>query len=140
MARQRRSGNGKGTNNSSSSNGSHIVSNKAKTKTNFIAYWKHIIGFTCFAIAACVGYLGYLETRVNTPFDDKKVSTNYFLKKIYKYIFLDGCAKWLRNPRTLLGELQTWSLFRFKNTRSTFFSHRFNVVLPQAVKTRRRWN
>lgn len=72
MARQRRAGNGKGTN-SSSSNGSHITTNKVKTKPGFTHYWKHIIGFTCFAIAACVGYLGYLETRVNTPFDDKKV-------------------------------------------------------------------
>lgn len=79
MARQRRIGNGGkgGTNNSSSSNGSHTVTNKAKTKTG--GYWKHIFGFTCFAIAACVGYLGYLETRVNTPFDDKKVGFFFLL-------------------------------------------------------------
>lgn len=78
MARQRRPANGKGTN-SSSSNGSHIASNKPKSKTGFATYWKHLIGFTCFAIAACVGYMGYLETRVNTPFDDKKVCINLLL-------------------------------------------------------------
>lgn len=75
MARQRRSGNVKGTN-SSSSNGSHIATNKEKTKTSITSYWKHLFGFTCFAVAACVGYMGYLETRVNTPFDDKKVGKN----------------------------------------------------------------
>lgn len=78
MARQRRivttSENkaDKGTN-SSSSNGSDSTSNKVKGQNGILMYWKHVIGFICFAIAACVGYMGYLETRVNTPFDDKKV-------------------------------------------------------------------
>lgn len=80
MARLRRSqaaneGMEKSTN-SSSSNGSNVATkNKSKASGGILSYWKHVIGFACFAIAATVGYMGYLETRVNTPFDDKKVFT-----------------------------------------------------------------
>lgn len=81
MARQRRAqgvnfeGKGDKGTNSSSSNGS-TAGAKAKMKTNnnsIVSYWKHLIGFVFFALAAGIGYMGYLETRVNTPFDDKKV-------------------------------------------------------------------
>lgn len=34
---------------------------------------KTILTFICLGIACCVGYKGYLETRVNTPFDSTKV-------------------------------------------------------------------
>lgn len=58
--------------NSSSSNGSN--SSKHKKSTNgSIPYWKHVIGFICFTVAVVVCFMGYLETRVNTPFDHKKV-------------------------------------------------------------------
>lgn len=59
--------------NSSSSNGSNSTKYVQSTKW-WIPYWKHIIGFTCLCIAIVIGYIGYLETRVNTPYDDKKVS------------------------------------------------------------------
>ncbi|XP_068154735.1 uncharacterized protein GCS1 [Drosophila tropicalis] len=35
--------------------------------------WKTLIGCICLAIATYCGYLGYLETRVNTPFDNQKM-------------------------------------------------------------------
>lgn len=37
--------------------------------------WKTVIGFVCLTVAVYVGTLGYLETRVNTPFDDEKASS-----------------------------------------------------------------
>ncbi|XP_022919576.2 mannosyl-oligosaccharide glucosidase [Onthophagus taurus] len=58
--------------NSSSSNGSNS-SKQSKQKNNLLSYWKMIMGCTCLMVAVCVGYLGYLETRVNTPYDDKKM-------------------------------------------------------------------
>ncbi|XP_017783438.1 PREDICTED: mannosyl-oligosaccharide glucosidase [Nicrophorus vespilloides] len=74
MVRQRRveaSKADKGTN-SSSSNGSTSVK-PVKDKKTILSYWKQYIGFLCFIFAAAVGYMGYLETRVNTPYDDKKI-------------------------------------------------------------------
>ncbi|KAF5275980.1 hypothetical protein FQA39_LY00776 [Lamprigera yunnana] len=83
MARQRRSQaisggdcknhKDKGTN-SSSSNGSYPPKLQQK-RQSILSYWKHFIGFTCFGIAVGVGFMGYLETRVNTPYDDKKMVT-----------------------------------------------------------------
>ncbi|KAM8718824.1 hypothetical protein ACLKA7_001521 [Drosophila subpalustris] len=35
--------------------------------------WKTLIGCVCLAIASYFGYLGYLETRVNTPYDNQKM-------------------------------------------------------------------
>lgn len=35
---------------------------------------KIVASLICISIAAYVGYKGYLETRVNTPYDDNKVS------------------------------------------------------------------
>uniref|UniRef100_A0A1A9UT33 Mannosyl-oligosaccharide glucosidase n=1 Tax=Glossina austeni TaxID=7395 RepID=A0A1A9UT33_GLOAU len=37
--------------------------------------WKTLIGCVCLAVASYFGYLGYLETRVNTPFDNQKMVT-----------------------------------------------------------------
>lgn len=42
-----------------------------------------VFAVLCLAIACCFCYKGYLETRVNTPFDSKKV--NIF---IYNYKFV----------------------------------------------------
>lgn len=81
MARQRRSqaiGANESKNskdkctNSSSSNGSNPPKVSQKN-FGLLSYWKHFIGFICFGIAVSVGYMGYLETRVNTPYDDKKM-------------------------------------------------------------------
>lgn len=55
---------------SSSSNES---TEKTPAKFNILRYWKAIAGWTILAIAIAIGYEGYLETRVNTPFDDKKM-------------------------------------------------------------------
>lgn len=35
--------------------------------------WHVLVGCICLAVASYCGYVGYLETRVNTPFDDHKV-------------------------------------------------------------------
>lgn len=35
--------------------------------------WHILLGCICLAVATYCGYVGYLETRVNTPFDDHKV-------------------------------------------------------------------
>ncbi|XP_061725499.1 mannosyl-oligosaccharide glucosidase [Cydia pomonella] len=35
--------------------------------------WKTVIGSVCLTVAVYVGTLGYLETRVNTPFSDEKI-------------------------------------------------------------------
>lgn len=36
--------------------------------------WHFLFGCCCLVIASYFGYVGYLETRVNTPFDDHKVN------------------------------------------------------------------
>lgn len=61
-------------NESSSSSGSSEVSTSMKT-FKLVSKWKTMLGFIFLGIAVYVGILGYLETRVNTPFDDEKVST-----------------------------------------------------------------
>lgn len=38
-------------------------------------YWKEAMAFICLLIAGVIAYRGYLETRVNTPFDEQKVCT-----------------------------------------------------------------
>lgn len=35
--------------------------------------WRILFGCCCLIIASYFGYVGYLETRVNTPFDEHKV-------------------------------------------------------------------
>jgi len=38
--------------------------------------WRSVFGCCCLAVACYFGYVGYLETRINTPFDDQKVGLN----------------------------------------------------------------
>ncbi|XP_026318498.1 mannosyl-oligosaccharide glucosidase [Hyposmocoma kahamanoa] len=59
-------------NESSSSSASSEVSTSMKT-FKLVSKWKTMLGFIFLGIAVYVGILGYLETRVNTPFDDEKV-------------------------------------------------------------------
>ncbi|XP_047039261.1 mannosyl-oligosaccharide glucosidase [Helicoverpa zea] len=59
-------------NDTSSSAGSSESSFGSKT-FKFLSVWKTGVGFVCFLIAVYISTLGYLETRVNTPFDDDKV-------------------------------------------------------------------
>lgn len=61
-------------NESSSSSASSEVSTSMKT-FKLVSKWKTMLGFIFLGIAVYVGILGYLETRVNTPFDDEKVSS-----------------------------------------------------------------
>lgn len=68
-----------GNGNSSSSQGSatpnrpQATSPTTITKRFRLTQWRILFGCCCLAIASYFGYLGYLETRVNTPFDDQKM-------------------------------------------------------------------
>lgn len=75
--------NDKGTN-SSSSNGSSSSNNNSSIHFNILNYWKQIIACIVLSVAICFGYIGYLETRINTPLDNKKVM--YFSIKRSFYI------------------------------------------------------
>ncbi|CAG5036791.1 unnamed protein product [Parnassius apollo] len=55
---------------SSSSGGSETPG--ASRAFKILSIWKTGVGFFCLVVAIYVGLLGYLETRVNTPFDDEK--------------------------------------------------------------------
>lgn len=43
---------------------------------NYALYCKYIFGCIALLVAAYFGYRGYLETRVNTPFDNQKMVAN----------------------------------------------------------------
>ncbi|XP_004527367.1 alpha-glucosidase 2 [Ceratitis capitata] len=47
--------------------------------------WKTLIGCVCLAVASYFCYLGYLETRVNTPFDNEKMVTRSGLDDPERY-------------------------------------------------------
>lgn len=47
--------------------------NNKKEDEGFKFSMKTIVTLVCLAVACCIGYKGYLETRVNTPFDSPKV-------------------------------------------------------------------
>ncbi|KAG6455861.1 hypothetical protein O3G_MSEX009421 [Manduca sexta] len=78
MVRHRKGGkeqhkNGNNETSSSSGSSDSSVGNKS---FKLLSLWKTMLGFVCLGIAVYVGTLGYLETRVNTPFDDEKVVQN----------------------------------------------------------------
>lgn len=62
--------------NSSSSNGSstHNNNTRASRPKSILSYWKQLAFVTVLGVTVVFGVMGYLQTRVNTPFDDKKVS------------------------------------------------------------------
>lgn len=73
-------------NNRSSSSNRKPEKYKSKLKTsakspNLFSYaqrllfdhWKTLLGCVCLTVASYFGYLGYLETRVNTPFDNERL-------------------------------------------------------------------
>lgn len=60
---------------SSSSNGSNSPNSKSPKRRNYFFFWKQLVLVTALGVAIIFGYMGYLETRVNTPFDVKKVIT-----------------------------------------------------------------
>ncbi|KAL5275817.1 MOGS family protein [Megaselia abdita] len=86
--RKKNTGNGESTTNSTPTSSpkfplkkppNSILSHKKKSVPSknpcsvLIDNWKTIIGFICLCVASVFGYLGYLETRVNTPFDSQKM-------------------------------------------------------------------
>ncbi|KAM3955537.1 LOW QUALITY PROTEIN: mannosyl-oligosaccharide glucosidase [Aphomia sociella] len=76
MVRHRKVGNlqHKHANNNETSSSSGSSDSSLSSKTfKVLSVWKTGVGFICLMIAVYVGTLGYLETRVNTPFDDEKV-------------------------------------------------------------------
>lgn len=70
---QTKHGNNVETRTRDSSSSVNSESSVASKTFKVLSVWKTLVGFICFLIAVYVGTLGYLETRVNTPFDDVKV-------------------------------------------------------------------
>ncbi|XP_049883221.1 mannosyl-oligosaccharide glucosidase [Pectinophora gossypiella] len=62
-----------GNNNETSSSSASSEASDKKKSFKFFSGWKTAVGVICLLVAIYVGTLGYLETRVNTPFDDEKV-------------------------------------------------------------------
>lgn len=61
--------------NNTETSGSSTSDNQTRTRSyQFLTVWKTTIGVICLVVAVYIGTLGYLETRVNTPFDGEKVS------------------------------------------------------------------
>ncbi|RZF44964.1 hypothetical protein LSTR_LSTR001925 [Laodelphax striatellus] len=56
-----------------------------KKNSSFKMFTKIVACLTCIGIAAHIGYKGYLETRVNTPFDDVKMVSRSGLDVPEKY-------------------------------------------------------
>ncbi|PNF40173.1 Mannosyl-oligosaccharide glucosidase GCS1 [Cryptotermes secundus] len=46
---------------------------QSRKEGRIFLYWKQGMAFICLLIAGIIAYMGYLETRVNTPFDEQKV-------------------------------------------------------------------
>jgi mannosyl-oligosaccharide glucosidase len=55
-----------------------------KKDGGFLSYWRRGLAFICLVFAGVIGYMGYLETRVNTPFDEQKVCA--VLKNLIKWL------------------------------------------------------
>lgn len=80
MARPRKAVHIKAGNDNSSSSASSETTDKPPYKISKI--WK-FLGFLCLLVAIYAGALGYLQTRVNTPFGDEKVT---FIKSYLTFI------------------------------------------------------
>ncbi|XP_045530624.1 mannosyl-oligosaccharide glucosidase [Pieris brassicae] len=53
--------------------GSSTSESQPRTRSyNYVSVWKTTLGVICLSVAVYIGTLGYLETRVNTPFDGEK--------------------------------------------------------------------
>lgn len=57
---------------SSSSNCSNFTNRSNTIYKNYISYWKEVLVCFVMIIAVSFSYIGYLETRVNTPYDNKR--------------------------------------------------------------------
>lgn len=87
MVRQRKSALRTPNNNETSSSSGSSESSFGSRTFKLLSVWKTAVGFACFLIAVYVSTLGYLETRVNTPFDDEKVSKINILLHVCLHIF-----------------------------------------------------
>lgn len=80
--------------------------------------WRILFGCCCLSVASYFGYLGYLETRVNTPFDDHKITLNSGLNDPEKYwgSYRPGQYFGLktRDPHSLLMGLMWFSPMRIQ--------------------------
>lgn len=85
------------TNNETASSSS--ASSEASTKSNkafhILSRWKTGVGVICLLVAVYVSMLGYLETRVNTPFDDEKVRKNSVRNSCFCYLSINVMIKLL---------------------------------------------
>lgn len=63
----------KNINNETSSSSGSSEHSVGRRSFKIHSFWKTLVGFVCLIIAVYIGALGYLETRVNTPFDDEKI-------------------------------------------------------------------
>lgn len=75
MVRHRKGGKEphKSSNNETSSSSGSSDTTVEKKPFKILSLWKTLVGFICLVVAIYGGVVGYLETRVNTPFDDVKV-------------------------------------------------------------------
>ncbi|XP_050312550.1 mannosyl-oligosaccharide glucosidase [Anthonomus grandis grandis] len=84
MARQRKtvseSNKESKSRNSSSSNGSSSPQSKTPQSKSVFIYWKQVAMVLVLGVTVVFAIMGYLQTRVNTPFDDKKVIVKSGLK------------------------------------------------------------
>ncbi|XP_068625891.1 mannosyl-oligosaccharide glucosidase [Battus philenor] len=75
MVRHRKVGNSQhkhGNSDETSGNPANGDGPGASRAFKLLSVWKTGVGCFCLVVAIYVGILGYLETRVNTPFDDEK--------------------------------------------------------------------
>lgn len=49
----------------------------------YLTHCRILFGCICLIIASYFGYVGYLETRVNTPFDNQKVCKKIITKSLF---------------------------------------------------------
>ncbi|XP_044757932.1 mannosyl-oligosaccharide glucosidase [Coccinella septempunctata] len=60
--------------NSSSSNCSNFTNRSNNTFKGYINFWKEFLLCVVIIVAVSFSYIGYLETRVNTPYDNKRIT------------------------------------------------------------------
>ncbi|GLH08096.1 Mannosyl-oligosaccharide glucosidase GCS1 [Gryllus bimaculatus] len=85
------------------------ITHHTEKKNNKVSYWRRGVMIICLAFAGCIGYMGYLETRVNTPFDDQKmvVKTGLAAPDVYWGSYRPGVYFGLktRDPYSLVSGL-----------------------------------
>lgn len=88
MVRHRKGGKEphKSSNNETSSSSGSSDTSVEKKPFKILSLWKTLVGFICLVVAIYGGVVGYLETRVNTPFDDVKVRQNHYYFLFIFYI------------------------------------------------------